>query len=372
MRSIKTSEPIQTGGNGEFPPNRAQEAFTHLTRLARDLGPNRQLPTVAELRERLDVSTVTLNRVLEQMELQGIIVRRHGVGLFVSPTMQRSIALVYNPHFFDGPEVSPFYRIMLEQIRFYVAEHDFSFSLHFSTPDDPGRPFFDDFLRIIEERRIQGVVGVGLTGEAIDLLTHHQVPVAGLNDVRIDMESLTYEATEYLIERGCQRIALLAPFQVMDTVRDGYRRALTANDRFFDEGLIHDARRLGDPEERRGRLTYWDQGYVHAQRLFGKESQGTSPDGIVSPSELFSQGIVVGLRDLGIAIGETVHVATHANEGCPVLAPWGDRIARWEVSPTELARLLLQELIRRMEGGSPESERPVHRARCRLPGPLTP
>jgi DNA-binding transcriptional regulator YhcF (GntR family) len=63
---------------------------------ARELLPGDQLPSERELSLKLNVNRMTLRRALRVLESQGFIVRKHGVGTFVSaPKIDRQMDEVY-------------------------------------------------------------------------------------------------------------------------------------------------------------------------------------------------------------------------------------------------------------------------------------
>src|SRR5437870_1737922 len=109
-----------------------------LTRLARQLGPGAQLPTVAQLRQDLQVSNTTLIGVLDDLESRGILTRRHGVGLFVARDVnRRSVVLLCASHFFQSEAyVSPFWLQFVQYAWKIANEKNASFALHFIGPDD--------------------------------------------------------------------------------------------------------------------------------------------------------------------------------------------------------------------------------------------
>ena len=48
-----------------------------------ELGPGDRLPSIRELSKALDVSLITIKRAYQDLEAQGYIVTRHGLGCFV-------------------------------------------------------------------------------------------------------------------------------------------------------------------------------------------------------------------------------------------------------------------------------------------------
>ena len=61
---------------------RFQLACERLIELAHELGPDAKLPTVLQLRDRLGISIATLNSVLNELEAQRVVRRKHGIGQF--------------------------------------------------------------------------------------------------------------------------------------------------------------------------------------------------------------------------------------------------------------------------------------------------
>lgn len=69
-----------------------------LSALAHQLGQEAKMPTVLQLRDQFGVSVTILDDALGQLEAQNIVVRRHCVGIFVSPKLhQRAICYSLNP-----------------------------------------------------------------------------------------------------------------------------------------------------------------------------------------------------------------------------------------------------------------------------------
>jgi DNA-binding GntR family transcriptional regulator len=82
-----------------------------------------------ELRDSLGVSVVTLNRALSELEAQGVISRRHGVGIFVSSQLgQKTIGLVFDRNIF-GANASPFWDMLISKARDRASSHNEKFSL---------------------------------------------------------------------------------------------------------------------------------------------------------------------------------------------------------------------------------------------------
>jgi DNA-binding LacI/PurR family transcriptional regulator len=371
------------------PATRTQEAYTRLTQLAHDLGPEAQLPTFNELREWLGVSVVTLSRALDLLAAHKILYRRHGVGIFVSADLGRkSIALICSPTYFEGPEISPFWQILVEQLRRHVTERQNDLTLHFSAYPGGDAPFFEDFVRSVEDRRVHGVLAIGLDADAVEWLVDHGVPMVGFAgtypyQVDVDFAGLVWAAVGELAARGRRRLGLWinhvarylpAGYWLREENRresghvSVFKEALAAHGIAFEPSLVRDSRFLSTGPEGEPPQTFWEQGYQTALAVFGEGSNpALRPDGIVSVSELFSQGALIGMQRVGVRIGVDVQVASHANRESPILRPWRDEITLLEVDAPVLARTMLATLEAVMVGEPPATSVLWHAATPRRP-----
>jgi DNA-binding LacI/PurR family transcriptional regulator len=368
------------------PQTRTQEAYGRLAAMAQGLGPNAQLPKFVELRDMLGVSVATLNSALSLLETHRIVYRRHGVGIFVSPKLGRkSIALVCAPRFFEGPEISPFWQIFLDQIQEHSAQRGHDFTMHFAARSSMEKPLFEDFTRSVEEHRVQGVIGIGLSERVAHWLEEGRIPTVGFASqtrysVDVSYESLVQDAVSYLAERGCRRIGLWTNHSWRDLPErfwehpetlsvhrtvPVFQEALAERRLPYDPTLLQDSRLLpgedgvGEPPR-----TFWEQGYQLALHVFGAGSNPKNrPEAIISPSELFTQGILTGLQRVGMVPGKDIQIVSHANRHSPVLRPWEQEITIVEVNPAELAQLMLTTLGDLMSGVAVPETQIMHHPR---------
>jgi DNA-binding LacI/PurR family transcriptional regulator len=348
--------------------HRSEQAQVRIRELARSRGPEARLPTFIELRESLGISAVTLNRALSALETERVLERRHGVGIFVAASLhRRHIAVVCNPQLFEGIEVSPFWRLLMERLHAAVRTSAHDSSLHFSAYDDQNIPFFDEFSRSVDQGTIHGVLGLCLNLRAARWLEERQVPLVtfagpGRWEATIDRETLVRRGVDALARAGCRKIGLWinrAPGE-QDT---GFTQRLTRawQEALEERGLLADPAhvRLGDEQ------TFWDQGWQLAQTVFGPTSDPAArPEGILSNSERLTQGALVALEHLGVA---PPRIATHANRDSRVLEPWRSSLIRLEVSADALAGAMLEALERQLRGEAPARESLRHVPETLLP-----
>jgi DNA-binding LacI/PurR family transcriptional regulator len=348
-----------------------QAVCAQLIDLAHTLGPGRKLPTVVQLRDSLGVSVATLSSALSELEAQKVLCRKHGVGIYVSPQLHhKAISLVCDPSFFQTPGASPFWQMLVEQVRSRAAAHQEALSFHFALPPGQGNaPLHDGLAGEIRAGRVHGILAVGLSPSTVGWIRDQRVPVVAFAGpaawmVGLDNRELVRLAVERLAMQGCRRIGLwapVAPFRRGDAAPTepsaanvAFREALAEHGLAFDPGLVRENRHL--IAGARTSVTLQEQGYRTALEVFG--GGGTDkPDGIVSTDDMMAHGALVALQKLGVCVGEHVKIATHANRGSPVLLGWEDDLTVIEVDPAEIVQTMFEMLEMLMDGKTPPERR---------------
>jgi len=351
-----------------------ETARAELTELARELGAGAKLPRFVELRKQIGISAETLDDALTDLEARNILYRRHGVGIFVSTEIGRkTIALMCSPMFFTAAEVSPFWHILVEQVRASVAKEDHKLLFQFTTGTSEGGARNDaglqtEVMEAVSGGRIHGVLGIGLLEVTQQWLESHGVPVigfagSGAYQVNFDALTLIDAGVEQVAQQDMSRIGLWLSFGFQFGMRDTgaaednfvpcFRKVLGEHGLHFYPELVREARHLPPMADGQRAETYWEQGYQMANIVFSGPAEGR-PDAILCNSELMVQGALIGMERRGIRVGEDVKMVGHANIGSRVLSPWADDIIRVASDPAELARAMLLRLEMRMRGESPE------------------
>jgi DNA-binding LacI/PurR family transcriptional regulator len=353
-----------------------QETCGQLEDLAHALGPDAKLPTVIQLRDRFGVSVATLNSALTALEAQRIIRRKHGVGIYVSPRIrQRTVCLLCDPSFFRVSASSPFWNLLVDQVRQRAEAEREAFAFHF-TANDPAAVFQDDagplqsgLANDIVNGRVDGILCVGVMSETMDWIERQQVPVVafagpGPYRVGIDSDAIVRLGVQGLADRGCRRVAFwspVAPYRVGDpgapvdpTQERVFADALASRDLRFDARLIERNENLASLQPFHTQ-SHREQGFNLAIRVFGPESDADQrPDGIISTDDMLTQGALTALQRLGVRVGNDVQIATHANVGSPALLGWENDLIMIEVEPAEIVRQMFDSLERLMNGEAPD------------------
>jgi DNA-binding LacI/PurR family transcriptional regulator len=348
---------------------KGQAIHERLAALAVSLGPEARLPTVATLCESLDVSSRTLNFALRDLESQGVITRRNGIGLFVSPTVHqhvaRRLALVCNGHLFQSANHSPFWDLLLEESKSRAAQYNEVFETHLiggaSNNSEEMPPALMD---AVIDGRISAALGILTPDSTACWLEKNGVPMVSFGGggrvmVTVDMSELCRRAAAYLVGKGCRRIALWRPVAdrtvhstpqydiVMHDFYTPLKNSIEQCGGIFDAQLIQDNLAL----VANGKVTLLsgqEQGYATAMRVFS--NAGPHPDGIIITDDMMASGALVALRNLGIEPGRDVQVVSHANANSPVLVGYEQLIARVVFDPREIAQKMFSLLDTILQG----------------------
>lgn len=145
----------------------------------------------------------------------------------------------------------------------------------------------------VESIRESGV-SVVLFDKISKLINCHKVVI---ND-----EKAAFEATNYLIETGCKKIAhirgVLKPQTTIDRLK-GYRKALEHNDIEFDKNLVFEATNLSLKDGQR-----------IAQTIFDKHKD---VDGVFVLTDLIASGVLMKFNELGVKVPEEISVIGFSN-----------------------------------------------------------
>jgi DNA-binding LacI/PurR family transcriptional regulator len=351
-----------------------QSICRDLTKQARLLGPEARLPTVRELAASLPASVTTVNEALRELEARHIIVRKHGVGIFVAPQIKRrNVLVICRSSYFVG--TSPYWGALVEEIRRRALRSQMTLTLHFtqisqtdSPPEDPRNriSFTPALMEEIESGLVDGVIGIGLKQKETDWIVGSGeafVAYAGPGPFTVATASPTEmipQGVAMLVARGCKDICLWIAYPLEGDPEPEGRRAIQAyKDTLAAHGLTYNPERvvIVDSAQQETLVPVQKQAYDITNQCFMGEKE-TWPDGILSLDDILTAGILSALRPKGIIPGKDITVVTHSNADSPVLLGWESQLSRLEVNPHEVVTTLFDLLEEVMTGNlPPEGER---------------
>jgi GntR family transcriptional regulator, arabinose operon transcriptional repressor len=199
------------------------------------LRPGDRVPSRAELQSEYAISRVTVERVYDALQQQGLIVREQGRGTFVAPQDKRTATGVIGCYGID---------FSIQQLSYYVH-------LMRGVQSAAGAAGIEILLlnpgvRSVQWEKLDGVL---LCGPSDSIRPHLPVtlpsvsllyPVPERSSVIGDDYAGMKAATEYLIALGHRKIAYLIEQGTLTEPRmRGYRDALSSADIKFDRRWVH-------------------------------------------------------------------------------------------------------------------------------------
>jgi DNA-binding LacI/PurR family transcriptional regulator len=348
--------------------SKTEAACEALAELARRAGPDGRLPTVMELCKSFQISRMTLDRAMGRLQRQGVIVRRHGQGIFAAPARTRTVGVLFGLDPFRIA-CSPFYHLLFDAIRRRLAERDYELEMYVDLAYDKSHVAVRKRLEAdIAGGRIQGLLLPVSGREQWEWVGRQGIPFVGgggtwMDGYRVgyDWRRMVDELVGRLAGRGCRRIGLVShplSLQVMRMEGDAERRcfeaALSREHLPVNPDLIYqiplEADEFPDPPA----PTYEEKGFLLGRQLAADPAQ--LPDGLLVSDDMVARGVLTGLARAGIHAGRQIQVATHINRGSPALIGFEQDLIRVELDAEEIAGPMI-EMLESLMAGRPPGER---------------
>lgn len=318
--------------------------YEALLGMARNLGPGARLPTVQVLSTSLRASPSTLSPVLDQLEQQGAIVRKHGHGIYVAPTIhQKNIGIIVGTDIF-GPCYSPFWQLLLEAAKAEIAAREHRYHSYLDTPQGgSGMANHAHLMRDLRERRLHGLLLISAGSESeIRQLHDTGLPLVVIGQSRdqdvpcvvFDGECATRMALTDLLTTGARGICLFG--YVGDTNASTFHQAATqlgATDRLAANWHIPLYSRR--TQIRRPFHTREEWGYDLMRHVL---SQPDHPDAFWIEDDTVTRGALMAVREAGLVVGRDLWIATTANKDSPILAAYETGLSLLEYDPAQTIR----------------------------------
>ena len=342
------------------PVAKFDQACAQLSQIAYNLGPEARMPTFASLCVQTRVSKATLDAALRQLEARGIVMRRQGVGIFVSSQLRRSIALVCHPQFFVDPNIHGFWELIMREARLRVAGSHYDLAFHFSSIDGvapTGHSLHMGLEDDIRAGRVQGVLAVGLPIVAVEWMRRQNVTVvefAGFGPVSVNLDGVDVVklGVEALVARGCRRLALWS--EIWREPRRDNQAGIRAEARAFRRALaargLECRRNWLRPQVREiiGRSSH-ELARDWTSEIFGAPRESW-PDGLLLANDILTRDVMSALQKLEVVPNRDIIIASHANTDSPVLRAYEDDITLIEYNSGEIVRVMFDKLETLLRG----------------------
>lgn len=342
--------------------DRLDAVIESLERLARILGPEKQMPRARELANALGVTLMTLVRGLAHLERRGLLERHPRRGVFVSPNIkQKAVGCIMGWDIFSGGgDEAVFFSLLLTSCikQAKLMNHRFSIFVDATTPSQATQeaPGHQELIDALSIGRFDGLLLISPQGfNHESWLKQFGLPVVSIKHVcqpggvKLDGDTLIYEAAKELKRQGVKTVGLIYPFDSEVIV---FRKAAADLGLRIDEGWIIPHRDVIKSTE----SLDWS-GREAAKRVM-EQSLGPNgpglPEGIIINNDIIARSACSYFSEQGIRIGETLQVVSHANKGSRILKEWEERLTRCEYDPQEIAEALFSQLDACMNGESQE------------------
>ncbi|MFW6059877.1 MAG: substrate-binding domain-containing protein [Phycisphaeraceae bacterium] len=351
---------------------KTEAASAALDRLARELGPGRRLPRFNDLCKTLCVSRVTLDRALARLEQQGVLVRRHGRGIFTTEQLgQRTIGVVIGSDPFEAGR-SPAARLVLDRLYAGAEQHQLRLRTYLDLPNRPDRAQLRQSLQAeVETGQVHGLIlhsasgatqRAWLTELGVPLVYSGRETTSGWR-VGMDYDWLIDTGVAELARQGCRRAGLFTHVERRLVKRFGNQRRRRFRAALQHHGLDEDTAwshmPCRDVEEwtRPGAPGMEQIGYEGARDRLADDAT-PAPDGLLITDDMMARGALTALSRAGLRPGHDVHIVTHSNRGTATLIGYEDELTRLEVDLDALADCLLHTLETLLDGSRP-TESPI-------------
>ncbi len=271
-----------------------------------------KLPSESALARKYGVSTLTLREALASLARQGLVVRKHGSGTFVSdPQAGRYVAIVLGISA-DQAVKSGFFLSACRTLQEKIRKAGYSVRLFLGAAssaygvDDSGLP--EGMAEDVMNRWVLGIASLASPQNRgwLQPARDEGIPVVGDgfyfdHRVYVDYDEMIFNAVRRLASEGCSRIGMLA-WGVSDAdVEAAFSKAGVP----YVASLI---RQCDHPASSgagfRGFCDLW-----HGAQ--------TKPDGLVVCDELLFNTAAMAIMELGIKVPQQIRIVTHSNRSFP-------------------------------------------------------
>jgi DNA-binding transcriptional regulator YhcF (GntR family)/DNA-binding LacI/PurR family transcriptional regulator len=298
-----------------------------------ELQPGTQLPTAHVMAKEWETNYFTIQLALKPLVNEGLIERRQRRGTFVRDrnTQVASAAIYFGGNLWCSDQV--FYQSMYQYLSaFYQERRGRSVLFVDDRPDQKRFVPLPELQKAIDQREVQGVLGLMLSSSEVGWLRKLQVPISLFGSA--GMHSDTMELFETVLARfaadGCRTVGMVCPRLGRDV------SAIFKN-------LVKRHGMETHPDWIRG--TDWSElalefsGYRLFKDLWSSPSH---PEGIFVYPDMACRGAVVAALELGLRIPRDVRLIFHRNTGIDYLCPWKIPVVVTDVK--EVSHLLATHL----------------------------
>lgn len=345
--------------------------------------PGDKLDTVIGLAKRLGVSKAVISQVIVTLAKEGLVDRRHGVGVFVKqpsqanhgdPTerragrgtmarassgraasVERVVGVLIDPDI-SHPRTSYFHVKVAQLLRLFFEERGYSARLyagHRQPGDGTPKLTCDEFLADAREGKLCGVAAVCTIAHPdwIAPLEKQNVPVVGAHGtpqfVHFDYAKMIREATLRLLARGRHNLAMIggADPTVVPGCLEAFRTTMVERGVAVVEQWVRCDLESNLP----------GAGWGQFREIWSARPE--KPDGLIVADDILFRDVLMAILELGVRVPADLQVITHANKGAETFYPFPVTLVQCD--PQLFAEAVGAMLIGLMRGETVPSPAPL-------------
>lgn len=273
------------------------------------LKPSDPLPSYRELAAEYNVSIVTINQVMRQLDTRGRIIRRRGKGIYVAPPTKRN-SQTHNLGLIVPDIANPYFASLAKYIQQDFLTHNYAV-LTLSSGGDLVN--LNRCLRQLINRKVDGLLLIPLDihrteqEEALWKLKVNRIPFVYIDDefsrvpsdyVILDVEQGVRSVAKHLISLGHKRIGCISAQPYIEITSIKIRTFAV----YLKEHKVGIEERNIIVSEKR----HDEGGFEAGLQLLGQPER---PTAVFATNDIIAVGVIRAARKLGLRVPEDVSVA---------------------------------------------------------------
>jgi len=281
-----------------------------------ELKPGTRLPSMKVLARQWDTNYFTVQSALTPLANEGLIERTPRRGTFVRSRLARlsSVGCYFGGNLWSDTE-GIFYQRAYGAIQELAFERDIRCELYIDNRPGHGQSSELPLLaKAVQERQIQGLIGMMLNPNDIEWLRKLPIPLALLQGQRggihVDIEEVYALVLDRLKAEGCTSVGIIT--RGSGPVREIFQRL--AEERGMRTG------RAWCPAVPPG----WDGGgerfaYQAFKQMWALQER---PEGLYVEPDWDCRGAIIAMLELGVSVPENLKFVAYRNSSVKYLCPW--------------------------------------------------
>jgi DNA-binding LacI/PurR family transcriptional regulator len=333
MSSFRSLPENQTSGP------KYRQITEHLRELINrgDLPAGTRLPPAKQLAKQWKTNHFTIQLALKPLANEGLIERKPRSGTYVRDRKERlsSVGIYYGANLWKDPE-GQFYQYAYDDLQETLRDRDVRLRTFIDTRRAHQRALpFSDLAKAVEQREIQGIIGLMLTAEDTKWLKNLGIPFShfSISGSHIDYQTMIGSAFDRLASQGCKSVGLIATVPVMgtvtfDSVKElALKRGLTMKHPWF---MTTGPKDQSEPF-----------GYQAFKEIWANQRR---PDGVFIYPDWVCRGAILSILQLGVDVPQDMNLVLYRNVGLDYICPW--QVPQVVIDIKKVAVLLVDHLER--------------------------